>query len=313
MLDKVKAAVERFGMLERGANVMVALSGGADSVALLHAMLELAGEYGVFVSACHVNHGLRGGESDGDERFVRGLCGGLNVPLAARSADVKSSRKKRQSLEEAAREARYSVLADVAETTAGRVKIATGHTASDNAETVLINLIRGSALKGLCGIPPVRGDIIRPLIFCSRADTEEFCRARGLGYVTDSANFSLDYTRNKIRASLIPVIEGINPSFAAGITRMCGALREDEEFISKRVEPEYGADFLRTLEKPLLRRAIGGLLSRNGISPSNLMISRVEEIVMAGKGKINVEKNKFAVVGGDVLKIMTVPQNYRKR
>ncbi|MDR0196762.1 MAG: tRNA lysidine(34) synthetase TilS [Oscillospiraceae bacterium] len=321
MVDTLRAAVSRFGMLADGDAVSVALSGGADSVALLHALLSLREQYGVLVSACHVNHNLRGGDSTRDEEFVRRLCGRFGVPLEVRSADVRALKKKHQSIEEAAREARYSVFSELAEKSGGRLKIATAHTASDNAETVLLNLIRGTALKGLRGIPPVRGNIIRPLILCARRLTEEYCRVNGLEYVADKTNLSRGYIRNRVRLSLVPLIRGINPSFEEGITRMCDVLRADEEFLGKaaseimknaEVDGGYDAALIKSAEKPLLGRVIGAVLSENGVTPSNLGISRVAALVAEGKGKINLKKDKFAVVSGNTLKIMTITQNYRK-
>ena len=306
MIDKIKAAIQQYNMLGQGDSVTVALSGGADSVALFHAMIDLREELDLVISACHVNHNLRGEESDKDEVFVRDLCGRLQVPIAVRSVDVKSIRKKHQSTEETAREARYGFFAEIPG------KIATAHTASDNAETVLLNLIRGTGLKGLCGIPPVRGKHIRPLILCERRDIEDFCRSRGLRYVTDSTNLSDEFTRNKIRLSLFPLINEINPSFTNCVTRMSGILREDSDFLESLTQRgDYSVKTLKSLEKPLLNRIIIDLLSNNKLSPSNTRIAQIIKIIETESGKVNLEKHKFAVIEGEMLKIIIKPQNYR--
>jgi len=305
MISKVKAAAEKFDMLGKRGKVTVALSGGADSVALLRAMILLRPEYGFELSACHVNHGLRESAAS-DEAFVRELCENERIPLTVRFAEI--TRQKHQSVEEIARKARYKLLSEAA----GDGKIAAAHTASDNEETVLLNLIRGTGLRGLCGIPPVRDNIIRPLILCERSEVEEFCKGQGLSYVTDESNFSEEYTRNKVRLSLLPLIREINPAFTAGITRMCGFLREDEEFLTGLAGGGYSVEYLNTLKKPLLNRIIAALLSKNNISPTSTRISGTAEIVAKGGGKVNLKKDKFAVVCDNELKILTIFQKYGK-
>ncbi|MCL2036706.1 MAG: tRNA lysidine(34) synthetase TilS [Oscillospiraceae bacterium] len=314
LLEKVKSAVSQYNMLEPNCSVSVALSGGADSVVLLHALLELRTEFGIEVSACHVNHNLRGEESNRDEDFARRLCGELRIPLKVRSVDVAASKKKHQSTEEAAREARYAFFSELAGLSSPRfTAIATAHTASDNAETVLLNLFRGTGLKGLCGIPPVREYLVRPLILCERSEVEEFCRQRGLTFVSDSTNSSEEFTRNKIRLSLLPLIKQINPSFEDSITRMCKILREDSDFLEKSSEigENYSVTYLKSLEKPLLSRIIKRLLSNNNISPTGLRVSQIIGIIESGKGKINLEKHQFALIRDGKLKIEKILQNYR--
>ena len=182
-------------MLSSGDQVTVGLSGGADSVALLCVLKELENDLDIKISACHINHCLRGEESDRDQKFCEQLCLKLDVPFSSIAVDVTGyCRKNKVSTEEGARILRYNALLDVCKGN----KLATAHTLSDNAETVIINMVRGSALDGLCGIPPVRGNIIRPLIGCSRAEVESYLDALGQQYVTDSSNLTDDYRRNKM-------------------------------------------------------------------------------------------------------------------
>jgi tRNA(Ile)-lysidine synthase len=302
MIDKIRAAISQYSMIREGAAVTVALSGGADSVALLFALRELG--YGV--SAAHVNHNLRGAESDRDEAFVREWCANLGVALTARSVDVRAIQEKHQSLEEAARKARYTFFGEI------DGLIATAHTASDNAETVLLNLIRGTGLKGLCGIPPVRERIIRPLILAERSEVLQYCRERGLQYVTDSSNACEDFTRNRLRLTLIPLIKEINPAFDGSMTAMCEILRNDCDFLESLADcGDCSVNHLQSVEKPLLTRIIIQLLAQNNISPSKLRVGQIIEIVRAGQGKVNLAKHKFAVIEDKMLKITTIIQNYR--
>lgn len=225
MLEKVLNAIERFSLINKGDTVTVALSGGADSVALLHALWSLRDKLSINVKAAHLNHGIRGAEADRDEAFVKWLCLKFDIPIVCETVDIPSlAKEKGQSLELCAREVRYEFLSRNAEGL-----IATAHTASDNTETLLFNLTRGSGTKGLAGIPPKRDNFIRPLIFCSRYDVEKYCIDNSLSYVTDSTNLTDDYTRNKIRHKVVTTLKEINPSLEEAVVRATDILREDNE------------------------------------------------------------------------------------
>lgn len=235
MLKKVLKAIEDYGMLKGHNAVTVALSGGADSVALLHCILCLREMLGVDVYALHLNHLLRGAESDRDEQFVKELCEKWNVPLIIDRADINNeSAKTGESTELAARRVRYAFFEKECHGV-----VATAHTASDLAETVLFNLTRGTAAAGLCGIPPLRDIYIRPLIFCTRQEIERYCEDNELEYVNDSTNFTDDYTRNKIRHNAVPVLKEINPSFENSVLRMSSSLREDNSYLESVANTEY--------------------------------------------------------------------------
>ncbi|MBQ2266431.1 MAG: tRNA lysidine(34) synthetase TilS, partial [Clostridia bacterium] len=215
----------RFSLINKGDTVTVALSGGADSVALLHALWSLRDKLSINVKAAHLNHGIRGAEADRDEAFVKWLCLKFDIPIVCETVDIPSlAKEKGQSLELCAREVRYEFLSRNAEGL-----IATAHTASDNTETLLFNLTRGSGTKGLAGIPPKRDNFIRPLIFCSRYDVEKYCIDNSLSYVTDSTNLTDDYTRNKIRHKVVTTLKEINPSLEDAVVRATDILREDNE------------------------------------------------------------------------------------
>ncbi len=232
MKVNIKDAISEYNMITSGDHVVVALSGGADSVSLLIALDMLKDELQIQLSACHINHNLRGLESDNDEMFVRELCEKRDITLEVFSVDINSLKEKHKSIEETAREARYKCFESFGE----NVKIATAHTASDNVETVIFNMVRGTALKGLCGIPAVRGNIIRPLIYSSREDVLKFLSDNKQDYVNDNSNFSDIYSRNKIRLNVLPELRQINPSLESGFINMCKALKSDEGFLSELSE-----------------------------------------------------------------------------
>lgn len=316
-LEKVASACADYKMIEEGNAVVIALSGGADSVSLLHAMKQLSGRLGFEVSACHINHHIRGEESDRDMRFCEELCRRLGIPLVIREADVPALQQKHESLEECARRVRYDFFAEVS----GGKKLATAHNSNDCAETVLLNMMRGTGLKGLCGVPPVRGNIIRPLIYCTRADVEEYCRSNDLTWVTDSTNLDTDYTRNKIRHIILPEMLKINGSLFPTMNRMERSLRSDSDFLEEmaakaleeaRCPGGYSAEALAALPTPLQSRAIRMIFSAGGIEPSALRINTAAEILAAGRGKFNPCRGKFFVVKRGAAFVISEEQHYKK-
>lgn len=230
---------ERFaadGQFPEGTSVLVALSGGKDSVYLLHHLLKLAPSRSLTVGAAHLNHGLRGAESDRDEQFVRDLCGMWGVPLTVGHCDVAGyAAEHRMGIEEAARELRYVFLEDV-RAEGGYDLIATGHQANDQAETMLFNLARGAGTHGLAGIPPKRENIVRPLLHTTGREIEAYLAKHGILYVEDSSNADDSYRRNLIRHQVIPVLEKINPRFVTHAATAAQALREDDACLQAMAE-----------------------------------------------------------------------------
>ena len=220
-------------MIQPGDRIIVGLSGGADSTALLHVLKELRPSMGLDIAAAHINHGLRGRAADEDALFCSELCKGFGIPFYLKSADIReiaSSRKMTE--EEAGRAVRYEFFEEVVQRT-GPAKIATAHHKNDQSETILHNIIRGSGLKGLGGIRPVRdGRFIRPLIEVTRDEILAFLEKNGLTYRVDATNLDNAYTRNRIRNMLIPLIEKeFNPAFQEALARLGDSAREDEEFL----------------------------------------------------------------------------------
>lgn len=231
---------ERWDMLPRETRVLCALSGGADSVCLAHLLKSLEDTLGIRVYAAHYEHGLRGEESLRDLRFVEGWCRAQGIPLVTERADVRAyAERKRMNLEEAARELRYAFLERCADEL-GCTRIATAHNADDNAETVLLHLVRGSGARGLSGIPPRRGRLIRPLLETTRAEIEDYLRRHALPHVEDSSNRDERFSRNRLRARVLPALREINPAACAAIGRAAELARRDEKFLDG-----LAADWLR--------------------------------------------------------------------
>ena len=239
MKDKLLRTVRRFGMFAPGDTVAVGVSGGADSMCLLSLLRECAAELGVTLTAVHVNHGVRGAESDRDEAFVARLCAAAGITFVVRRVCVPElARQSGESTELCARRVRYEIFRSL-----GADKIATAHTGSDRAETLLMNLSRGTGLRGLCSIPPVRGNIVRPLYDFTRAETERYCREHEIPFVTDSTNLRDDYTRNRFRHSVIPALAAVNPAFEANALRCMELLRQDEQYLRSLAENRFAALF----------------------------------------------------------------------
>ena len=235
LLRRVLASVRARRLFGPGEHLLVAISGGPDSVALLSLLATLAPSWCLTVSAVHVNHGLRGAESEEDACFVRGLCDRLGVPVVCERADLVHAAgvRRRRSLQEEAREARYAVLSRVARTV-GADKIALGHTADDQAETLLMWMLRGSGTKGLAGMPPARESLfIRPLLDIPRSELLAHLEARGLEFRLDSSNTKPIYLRNRVRQELLPVLRRFNPGIVGVLRRQADILREEDRYLEE--------------------------------------------------------------------------------
>ncbi len=232
--EKVLKAINDHKMLVNTEEVVVGFSGGADSVCLLSILNNLKESFGYSLKAVHINHGIRGTEADSDEEFAKQFCSDLNIPFEVfRFNCVDEAEKAKETVEECGRRLRYECFNKVC---SDNSKIATAHNANDNAETVIFNLTRGTSVKGLCGIPFVRNNIIRPLLYCSRKEIEAYCKENDLSFVIDSTNSDIEYTRNKIRHLIMPVLEEINPSFLSSFNSLCDNAGSVSGFITKNAE-----------------------------------------------------------------------------
>lgn len=292
----VKKAVEEYALLLPGESVLCALSGGTDSVALVRCLLNM----GYQVSACHFNHSLRGAESEGDEAFCRDFCRENAVKLYVTKEDIRGyAENVKESIETAARIRRYAFFEHCAQQ-AGILKIATAHTASDNLETQLFHLIRGTGLKGLCGIPPARrlsggALLIRPLIFAQREDITDYLRQLGQDYREDSSNLTDDYTRNRIRHQVIPALKEIAPDAASAAANAAMLLRRDEAFLSSLAFSSGSQIEVKQLlqaAQPIAARILRNMMQSAGVPMGEVKVSHLDNIIkLLQKGNPYIKLN----------------------
>lgn len=236
LLAKLKKTVQKYRMLSPDELVLVAVSGGPDSTCLLAALHTLSGELGISLHVAHLDHMFRGKESADEALFVARLAEERGLPSTIESVDVAAlCRERGLSVQTGAREARYAFLVRTAEKL-GASRIATGHTATDQAETVLLRLLRGAGSAGLAGIPPLRGPFIRPLIETTREEVLEHLAQSGLSFVTDPSNAKPLYTRNRIRLELLPVLQQFNPRIVEALAAEAALLKDESEALDLSVE-----------------------------------------------------------------------------
>ena len=307
MLNDLLAQLRKYRMVEPGEQVICAVSGGADSMALLWAMYLLREKLGIRLSAAHFNHHLRDAESDRDEQFVRDFCNRFEIPLYVGEGIVTAGAK---GLEAAARDARYAFL----DTLPG--KIATAHTADDNAETVLMHLVRGTGLKGLGGIMPVNGRKIRPMLTCTRQQVLAFLEEYHIPYVEDSSNGSDTFLRNRLRHHVLPLLKQENPCLAENISRMALELREDEAVLSDLAAFDAlpSVSELRKRSAPVRSRMLERFLKQNGVKePEREHILLAESLVFSEKpsafgqfpGNVTICRNYDRL---EIAKLVAVPE-----
>lgn len=269
----VLETITEYNMLEKGDKVLAAVSGGADSVCMLHILNRLKKDLGFSLACAHVNHGLRGEAADRDEAFVKDLCEKAEIPFYSQKFDVAAiAAEQKLTIEEAGRYVRYKFFDELKEKH-GFCKIATAHNKNDNAETVLMRIIRGTGIDGLSGIEYRREDgVIRPVLNLSRKEIEEYCKEYSLGFCTDATNADNDYTRNKIRNLLIPYIEKeFNSAVTDSLVRLSANAAEDSRFLkgyAKRLSERIGSplpnhkpnclhiESLKMLDKSIAARVI---------------------------------------------------------
>lgn len=336
--------VQRYHMLHQGDRVVAGVSGGADSVALLCFLCALREQgWDLSVEVCHINHCLRGVESDGDEAFVRQLCRRKEIPFHLLRVDAaRASREMGRSLEEGSRELRYRFFARTAAPAEGGppAKIATAHTLTDSMETVFFHLARGTGLGGLCGIPPRRqipagghsmegapsGDaqkleIVRPLVFCSREMVERYLEGLGQPFRTDSTNLSDDYARNRIRHQILPTMYQVHPGFDRSFAGMAELNRQENDYLNGlaralltqagyvREHPLKGcsAQVLAQGEPVLLRRAALLLLGDWGLPQERRWVEAILAGLERGRAGLEVRKGCLVRINGGRLWLDTAP------
>lgn len=233
MLNKVKETIEKYNLIDKDDKIVAAVSGGPDSISLLDILYKL--NYNICVA--HVNHGLRENAVI-DQKFVEDFCNKRNIPCFVKQIKLKELKDK-MTLEEAGRKERYDFFYEVMKSQKCN-KIATAHNSNDNAETVIMNIIRGSGVSGLKGIEPIRDNVIRPLIEITRKEIEAYCKENELDPRHDESNDEDIYTRNKVRLKVIPYIEeNINSNVVNNINRLSSIVLEEEKYIEKEAEKAY--------------------------------------------------------------------------
>mgnify|MGYP005782083623 FL=1 len=238
--EKVLNTINKYNMIQSGDGIVIGVSGGPDSMTLLNILNNLKEKLNIKLYVAHINHSIRK-EADEETEYVKDFCKKIDVEFFAKKVKVEEIAKElKMGTEEAGRNIRYEFFEEVAHKV-GANKIATAHNLNDNAETVLMNIMRGTSVSGLKGIDKVRdGKYIRPIIECSRAEIEDYCKEKNLNPRYDKSNNENIYTRNKIRNLLIPFLQKeFNPNIVEGINRLSQIAIEEEQFINKVVEKEY--------------------------------------------------------------------------
>ena len=314
--EKASETVLKYGMLKENDKVLIALSGGPDSVFLFHFLASIREKLSLSLFAAHVNHNLRGEESNSDEAFCRELCEKNGVTLFVLSADVKAyAEKTGKSIEEAAREIRYEFFNKTAKENEID-KIALGHNADDSVETSLFNMIRGTGLKGLRGILPVRENLIRPLIEIKKKDIEEYLTQNKISYKIDKTNLETDYTRNKIRHKIIPLIKEINESFIETAERNSLILTQDNDFLEDFAKKSKTDDVfkLSQMHPAIFSRVISEKIEKEcGFVPDYNMLSRVSALVKKNKTSAKEQLKNGYIIKAEYGKLVIKREEAAKR
>lgn len=297
IVDKIKETIKKYRMLSPGDRVLVAVSGGPDSVCLLSVLQALAKEFDLALQVAHLDHMFRGKESADEALFVANLAKKLGIPATLEQIDVPAfCRERGLSSQEGAREVRYAFLQRIAEKK-GSCRIALGHTSDDQAETVIMRLLRGAGTSGLSAIPPVRDSIIRPLINITRDEVMRSLEETGLAYVMDPSNFKPVYTRNRVRLEIMPVLKRFNPRIVETLAAEAGLLRDEDEAIDRHCAALADSILVRKENDLFIKRAGFNILppafkrrllkkasDLAGVKSSGLSLDQIDEAIafMAG-------------------------------
>ena len=301
---KVRGWTERHRLLPPGANIVAACSGGPDSLALVHLLADLRSDAGFQLFVAHVNHGLRGQASDRDADYVRDFCAGLSLPFFCEHVDVKGElRRCGGSLEELARKLRYEKLRRIAADVGG-AWIATGHHRDDQAETFLLNLLRGGGSRGLGAMRPRRGDVIRPLLCLNRTEILQYCSEALLQPRHDASNDETDFCRNRLRHELIPVLQReFNPALTDVLCRTADVLADENQFVREYVEENLSSWSVRTERGYRL----------DGVTFSGLAVAVQRECLRNLLEKIRGDNRRIEFVHVEQIRILFLQEHGSRR
>ncbi len=309
MICKVRQTIEKFALLDGVKSIAVGVSGGADSMCLLEILSKLKDEYDIILKAVHLNHNIRGDEALRDQKTVQAFCEKLGVECVVCSYDIPALAKEMGiGEEECGRIKRYECFYE-----AGCDAVATAHTLSDSIETMIFNLVRGTGIKGLLGIPHKRENIIRPLIECTRKEIEDYCSENDIPYVIDSTNLYDDYTRNFIRHNIVANFSKVNENYESSVLGAMETLRIENSYVENsksslldRASCDNGykiSEFLDA-DPAVRRRAIAEILSGHMAKDvEKRHIDLVDKAVLDGKGKVEISKDLYAVVSEEYLSV----------
>ena len=296
MLERFYQIAEEYDMLPAGGTVLCAVSGGADSMCLLHLIWCMAQRGGPAVAAAHYNHRLRGGEADRDEAFVRAFCAERGIPCVTGSGDVGAEAKRLgKGIEETARAMRYAFLRETA-AQMGANRIATAHNADDNAETLLLHLVRGCGLQGLTGIAPRRGELVRPLLTTPRTEIEAYLAREGVPHVEDATNTDAAYSRNRMRHEVLPLLRTFNPRLVESLSDTARYLRNDNDYLNAKAAETclnarwaednlvIEAHFIADLPAAIAPRAARRLLEMMGDGNTDVTAAHLNAVVDLCRG-----------------------------
>lgn len=299
MINKFINTIEKFNMLSNGDRVLAGVSGGADSMLMLELLLEIKDKYNLTLAVAHIEHGIRGEASINDAEFVKSFCKNNNIEFHLLSIDaVSESAEFKMSVEEYSRMKRYQFFESF-----DYDKIATAHNLTDNIETVLFRLSRGTGLNGICGIPAVRGKIIRPLIEVSSKEIREYCDNNGIDYRVDETNLSNDYSRNYIRNIIVKDFNEFNSSFEDNASKFISDINEDYSFITAYVDSVYSQcinenmlikEQLKVLPPAISKRVIINYFSNNNIPLDRKHLNDIYSLI-SENGKIQVKGSVYAL------------------
>lgn len=299
MNNKVLKTVKKYNMLSKGDRVLIGVSGGADSIALLEFFVSVKEKYDLDICVAHIEHGIRGEDSVNDAEFVKNYCKKLGVNFYLKTIDAPNLAKKaKMGVEEYSRMARYDFF-----NTIECDKIATAHNLTDNIETLLFRLARGTGLKGACSIPAVRGKIIRPFIEVSSGEIRKWCNDNNIPYRVDCTNSDSAYSRNLIRLEILPLFEKLNANYQDNIENFISDVNEDYAFIEDYVKSIYpkivknneiDLPKLNELDLSIKKRILIMFFDENGYSLNRIHLQSVIDITLKS-GKSQIKENVFAI------------------